>query len=220
MNAENVVAAYALAAIPARFALERGDWQQAAALKLLPANLAWSKFPQAEAILVFARGLGAARIGDVAAARRDAERLRSLREVMTAVKMDYWVAQTDVQIKAVNAWIALAEKRHHDAVAVMRAAAEAEDASDKHPVTPGNVAPCRQLLGEMLMTLDSPVQAFGEFERSLKRDPIASEAFSALPVLRKRLAIGRPLAHTMRSYRPLLATRVQNVQNSPRPTRL
>lgn len=171
VNVENVVAAYALAAIPARFALERGDWQQAAALKLMPADLAWSKFPQAEAILVFARGLGAARIGDVVAARRDAQRLQSLKEVMTAAKMDYWVAQADVQIKAVNAWIALAEKRHQQAVEVMRAAAEAEDATDKHPVTPGNIAPCRQLLGEMLMTLDSPVQAFGEFERSLKRDP-------------------------------------------------
>jgi tetratricopeptide (TPR) repeat protein len=171
VNVENVVAAYALAAIPARFALERGDWHQAAALKLMPADLAWSKFPQAEAILVFARGLGAARIGDVVAARRDAERLQSLKEVMTAAKMEYWVAQADVQIKAVNGWIALAEKRHQEAVQLMRAAAEAEDASDKHPVTPGNVAPCRQLLGEMLMTLDSPVLAFGEFERSLKRDP-------------------------------------------------
>lgn len=171
VNVENVVAAYAFAAIPARFALERGDWQQAAALKLTPADLTWSKFPQAEAILVFARGLGAARIGDVVSARRDAARLQSLKEVMTAAKMDYWVVQSDIQIKAVNAWIALAEKRHQEAVELMRAAAEAEDRSDKHPVTPGNVAPCRQLLGEMLMTLDSPVQAFGEFERSLKRDP-------------------------------------------------
>jgi tetratricopeptide (TPR) repeat protein len=171
VNVENVVAAYALAAIPARFALERGDWQQAAALKLLPTDLAWSKFPQAEAILVFARGLGAARLGDVAAARRDAKRLQSLKEVMMAAKMDYWVAQADIQIKAVNAWIALAEKRYQEAVEEMRAAAEADDTTDKHPVTPGNVAPCRQLLGEMLMMLDSPVQAFGEFKRSLKRDP-------------------------------------------------
>lgn len=170
VNVENVVAAYALAAIPARFALERGDWQQAAALKLRPAELTWSKFPQAEAILVFARGLGAARLGDVAAARQDAERLQTLKEAMAAAKMDYWVGQTDFQIKAVNAWIALAEKRDQEAIELMRAAAEAEDASDKHPVTPGNVAPCRQLLGEMLMKLDSPVQAFAEFERSLKRD--------------------------------------------------
>jgi Tfp pilus assembly protein PilF len=171
VNVENVVAAYAFAAIPARFALERGDWKQAAALKLSPPDLAWSKFPQAEAILIFARGLGAARTGDVAAARKDVERLQALKEAMTATKMDYWAGQTDIQIKTINAWIALAEKRHDEAVQLMRAAAEAEDASDKHPVTPGNVAPSRELLGEMLMMLNSPAQAFAEFERSLKRDP-------------------------------------------------
>ena len=171
VNVENAVAAYAFASIPARFALERGDWKQAAALKLSPADLAWGKFPQAEAILVFARGLGAARIGDVVAARRDADRLLALKEAMTAAKMDYWAGQTDFQIKTVNAWIALAEKRPEEAVQLMRAAADAEDASDKHPITPGNVAPSRELLGEMLMTLNFPAQAFAEFERSLKRDP-------------------------------------------------
>jgi hypothetical protein len=171
VNVENAVAAYAFASIPARFALERGDWKQAAALQLSPSDLAWSKFPQAEAILVFARGLGAARIGDVASARRDAERLQALKDAMTAARLDYWAGQADFQIKTVSAWIALAEKRNQEAVQLMRAAADAEDASDKHPVTPGNVAPSRQLLGEMLMTLGSAAQAFAEFERSLKRDP-------------------------------------------------
>ena len=171
VNVENPVAAYAFASIPSRYALERGDWKQAAALKLSPADLAWSKFPQAEAILVFARGLGAARDGDVAAARRDAERLQALKESMAATKMDYWAGQADFQIKTVSAWIALAEKRPEEAIRLMRAAANAEDASDKHPVTPGNVAPSRELLGEMLITLNSPAEAFTEFERSLKRDP-------------------------------------------------
>lgn len=171
VNVENFVAAYAFAAIPARFALERGDWNQAAALELLPPDLAWSKFPQAEAILVFARGLGAARAGDVAAARKDVERLQALKEAMISAKMDYWAGQTDFQIKTVTAWIALAEDRSDEAVRRMREAADAEDASDKHPVTPGNVAPFRQLLGEMLLALDRPAEAFVEFERSLKRDP-------------------------------------------------
>lgn len=171
VNVENFVAAYAFAAIPARFALERGDWKQAAALQLSPADLAWSKFPQAEAILIFARGLGAARLGDVAAARKDMEHLQILKQAMTTAKMDYWAGQTDFQITTINAWIALAEKRDDQAVLLMRAAADAEDASDKHPVTPGNVSPSRELLGEMLMMLDLPAQAFTEFERSLKRDP-------------------------------------------------
>ena len=171
VNVENFVAAYAFAAIPSRFALERGDWKQAAGLNLSPAGLSWNKFPQAEAILVFARGLGAARIGDVAAARKDVERLQTLEQAMTEARIAYWAGQTEIQIKTVNAWIALAERRHDDAVQLMRAATEAEEASDKHPVTPGNVVPSRELLAEMLMELNQPDSAFAEYERSLKRDP-------------------------------------------------
>lgn len=171
VNVENLPAAYAFAAIPARFALERGDWKGAAALELLPAELAWNKFPQAEAVLVFARGLGAARSGKIDAARNDLARLQSLREMMTAIKLDYWAGQADFQIKAVRAWLAVAENRNNEALRLMHEAAEAEETSDKHPVTPGNVAACRQLLGEMLLELDRPAQALAEFERSLKRDP-------------------------------------------------
>jgi hypothetical protein len=171
INVENLPAAYAFAAIPARYALERQDWKAAAALKLSPSDLAWSKFPQAEAILVYARGLGAARTGDVAAARQDVERLQALKEAMVAAKIGYWPGQTDFQIKAVSAWIALAEKRDDEALQLMRAAAEVEEASDKHPVTPGNVVASRTLLGEMLLALDQPVPALIEFERSLQRDP-------------------------------------------------
>jgi tetratricopeptide (TPR) repeat protein len=171
VNVENFVAAYAFAAIPSRFALERGDWKQAAVLKLSPADLSWDKFPQAEAILVFARGLGAARTGDVAAGSRDVERLQTLREAMTAANIGYWAGQTDVQIRTVKAWIAYAENRYDKAVQLMRAAAELEEASDKHPVTPGNIVPSRELLGEMLIALNQPAQALTEFERSLRRDP-------------------------------------------------
>jgi hypothetical protein len=170
VTVENFAAAYAFAAIPSRYALERGDWKQAAGLKLSPPDLAWNKFPQAEAILVFSRGLGAVRSGDVDAARRDGERLRALRESMTAAKLDYWASQTDFQIEALNAWIALAEKRPEEAVRRMRAAAEGEEASDKHPVTPGNVVPCRELLGELLLEVGKPAQALEEFRRSLRRD--------------------------------------------------
>ncbi|HWR71644.1 MAG TPA: hypothetical protein VN604_00575, partial [Nitrospirota bacterium] len=171
VNVENFPAAYAFAAIPSRFALERSDWKQAAGLKLSPTDLSWNRFPQAEAILVFARGLGAARSGDMAAARKDVERLQTLKAAMTEGKIGYWAGQTDFQIKTVNAWIALAEKRHDDAVQLMRSASDAEEASDKHPVTPGNVVPSRELLGEMLMALNQPEQALVEYERSLKRDP-------------------------------------------------
>jgi hypothetical protein len=171
VNVENLPAAYAFAAIPSRFALERGDWKSAAALELLPPGLDWSKFPQAEAILLFARGLGAARSGDGAGARNALARQEALKEAMTAAKQNYWADQADFQIKTVNAWLALAENRSDEATRLMRSAAEAEEASDKHPVTPGNVASSRELLGEMLLELGRPAPAFAEFERSLKRDP-------------------------------------------------
>jgi tetratricopeptide (TPR) repeat protein len=171
VNVENFVAAYAFAAIPSRIVLEHGDWKQAATLKLSPSDLAWSKFPQAEAVLIFSRGLGAARSGDVELARKDLMRLQALKEAMTAATITYWAGQTDIQMDTVKAWIALAEKQNDEAAKFMRAAAEAEDASDKHPVTPGNVLPSRELLGDMLLMLNRPEQAYSEFERSLKRDP-------------------------------------------------
>jgi tetratricopeptide (TPR) repeat protein len=170
VNVENFVAAYAFASIPSRIALEQRDWAQAAALELSPPDLSWNKFPQAEAILVFARGLGAARSGDIDAARRDLQRLQALKDAMSAAKIGYWAGQADFQIKTVNAWIAFAEKRTDAALQSMRAAAEAEEASDKHPVTPGNIVPSRELLAEMLMETGQPAQALAEYERSLKRD--------------------------------------------------
>lgn len=171
VNVEDFAAAYAFAAIPARYALERGAWAEAAGLTLSPPDVNWSRFPQAESILVFARALGAARSGDVDAARRHMERLQTLKKAMTAARMAYWPGQTDFQIKTVNAWIALAEQRYDAALPLMHAAAEAEEASDKHPVTPGNVMPSRILLGEMLLELHRPSEALQEFERSLERDP-------------------------------------------------
>jgi tetratricopeptide (TPR) repeat protein len=171
INVENFPAAYAFAAMPARYAMERGDWTAAAQLSLSPPDMAWSKFPHAEAILVFARGLGAARSGDLVAAQRDVERLQTLKAAMLATKMGYWPGQADIQIDAAKAWIALAEKRDDEALRLMRSAAAAEEASDKHPVTPGNVVPSRELLGEMLLALKQPGPALAEFERSLQRDP-------------------------------------------------
>lgn len=171
VNVENFVAAYAFAAMPARYALERGDWADAAALTLTPPDLAWEKFPQAESVLVFARGLGAARSGKVDAARRDVARLQALKAAMESAKTAYWPTQTDFQIQAVQAWIAHGEGQHGQSLSLMRAAADAEAATDKHPVTPGNVVPTRELLAEMLMELGQPTQALVEYERSLERDP-------------------------------------------------
>jgi hypothetical protein len=99
------------------------------------------------------------------------ERLQTLKAAMLTAKMGYWPGQADFQIDTVKAWIALAEKRDDEALRLMRSAAAVEEASDKHPVTPGNVVPSRELLGEMLLALKQPGPALAEFERSLQRDP-------------------------------------------------
>jgi hypothetical protein len=171
VNVENFVAAYALAAIPARYAVERNDWKGAASLQLSPSNLAWQKFPQAEAVLVSVRGLAAARTGAIPAARKDLVRLADLKEAMKTAKIGYWPGQTDFQMQAIEAWIALEEKHPERALQLMRSAAEMEEASDKHPVTPGSIVPMRELLAEMLLRLDQPALALTEFESSLTREP-------------------------------------------------
>ena len=215
VNVQNFPAAYAFAALPARYALERGDWAAAAKLSLSPPDMAWNKFPHAEAILVFARGLGAARSGDLVAARQDVERMQALKSAMLAAKMGYWPGQADFQIAAVQAWIALGEQRNDEALQLMRAAAAAEEASDKHPVTPGNVVPSRELLGEMLLALGQQGAALAEFERSLKRDPNrfrglagalrAAEAVGDRDAARRHAISLLALAATRDSERPELA---------------
>jgi tetratricopeptide (TPR) repeat protein len=171
MDAENATGAYAFAAIPSRYALERGQWAEAAALSLHPQDLAWEKFPQAEAVLVFARGLGAARNGDVAAANQDLERLQALTEAMIAIKQGYFAEQAAIQSQEIAAWIALAEGENEEALAQMRSAVELEAATEKHPVTPGPLVPAHELLGEMLLELDQPAEALAEFEASQVIEP-------------------------------------------------
>ena len=170
---ENFVAAHAVAAIPARYAVERGRWQDAARLALSPAepDFAWQQFPHAEAILVYARGLGAARSGDPAGARREVERLAKLKEAMLEAKLRYWADQVDIQTRVVDAWIARAGGRNDEALRLMRAAADHEDSTEKNTVTPGPIKPARELLGELLLELGQPAQALLEFEATMGKEP-------------------------------------------------
>ena len=170
-NVEHFVSAFALAAIPSRYALERGRWSEATALTLRPSQFPWSRFPQSAAILVFARGLGAARSGDGAAALRDVARLQTLRDALTAAKLGYWVEQVDIQAQVVSAWAARAQGKNDEALRTLRAAADREDATEKHPVTPGPIVPARELLGELLLELGDPAQALRELEASQRVEP-------------------------------------------------
>jgi tetratricopeptide (TPR) repeat protein len=165
--------AYAGAAIPARYALERGDWVVASQLALHPSReqFNWAPFPEGEAVNAYARGLGAARRGDADGARAEVARLATLRAAMVAQKKDYWVGQADIQSGAISAWIARAEGRNDEALQLMRETADREDKTEEHIMMPGRVIPVREMLGELLLELDQPAAALSVFEQSLKSDP-------------------------------------------------
>lgn len=165
--------AYAAAAIPARFALERGMWEEAARLPLhpAPADFDWKPFPEGEAVNAYARGLGAARGGNATAAKAEIARLTGLRAAMNAQKKDYWVEQAGIQVDAITAWVARAEGRNADALELMRAAADREDRTEEHIMMPGRVIPVREMLGELLLDLKESAAAVNVFEQSLEADP-------------------------------------------------
>jgi hypothetical protein len=170
--------AYAFAAIPARYALERRRWSAAAGLQVQPAWFPWLRFRYAEAITYFARAIGSARSGNPAGARKEIEKLTAIQKALSQNKEEYdWSAQVEVQRLAASAWAAHAEGNQDAALRSMRAAADLEDKTDKHPVTPGPVLPARELLGELLMELDQPALALPEFESVLRASP---KRFNAL----------------------------------------
>jgi tetratricopeptide (TPR) repeat protein len=156
---------YALAAIPARYALERGDWAAAASLTVRP-----SSFPWTDAITHYARALGAARSGQPAAARADAARLLAIRDELQP-KDAYWAEQVEIARLGAEAWIAFAEGRRADAITTMAAAADREDKTEKAAVTPGPLAPARELLGEMLLEAGRPADALAAFETTVAKEP-------------------------------------------------
>jgi hypothetical protein len=157
---------FGLAAAPARYALERGDWKAAAQLPVKP-----SKILHANAITHFARALGAARAGNPAAAKADLERLAELHDQLTAAKSSYWAGQVEIQWLGASAWAAFAEGKRDEAIGLMRQAAEKESASEKASISPGPILPARELLGDMLLEVGQPTLALKEYEASQQREP-------------------------------------------------
>jgi len=157
---------YALAASPARYAIERSDWEAAAALQVRPSPLA-----NVQAITYFARALGAARAGNPEAARVDLAKLTELRDKLRDAKDAYWSDQVDIQRQVAAAWVLYAEGKRDDALKAMSAAADAEDKTEKHPVTPGVPKPARELYGIMLLESGSAKDALVAFEATLKKEP-------------------------------------------------
>ena len=168
----NFKTAYAFAAIPARYALERKMWKEASTLSLNPTNFPWEEFPWQESIIHFARSVGAARLNDIAKAKTELENLRSLYDKLTTqVDKKQEAAQVAVQLKAAQSWIEYKQRHNEKASELMKAAADMEDGMEKHPVTPGEVIPARELYGEMLLELNKPEMALENFEEDLKTHP-------------------------------------------------
>jgi hypothetical protein len=164
--APGVAGVFALAAIPARWALERGEWAAAARLEARP-----SRFPHTEAMTYFARAIGGARSRDAATARSAVDALREIHERLEAAGEAYWAGQVEIEARAGAAWLAFAEGRAAEALTAMRATAALEDATEKNAITPGPLAPARELLGEMLREAHEPALALKEFEATLVREP-------------------------------------------------
>src|SRR5438477_9441541 len=171
LDTENFAGYYALAAVPARFVLERHRWADAAALTVKPADFPWDRYAYAEALTYFARAVGAARSGDAPRARKDVDVLAQLRQKLLDQKNAYWADQVDVQRRAAEGWIARAEGKNDDAVTMLASAADLEDSMDKSPVTPGAVLPAREMLGDLLLELNRSDKALEAYERSLKDSP-------------------------------------------------
>jgi hypothetical protein len=167
IGAAPIPAAYfAAAAMPARYALERGDWAAASRLQVHP-----TKFAYTDAISWFARGMGAARLGEGAAARSAAGQLAAIHQQLTEAKEGYWALQVEIQRVDIVAWAALADRDSSGALAELHKAVELENGTEKSAVTPGPIAPATELLGEMFLELNRPGDALRQFEVTLKKEP-------------------------------------------------
>ncbi|MBI5445953.1 MAG: hypothetical protein HY900_32655 [Deltaproteobacteria bacterium] len=170
----NFAAGYALAAIPARFALERHRWDEAESLEAPTANVPWERFAYAPAISHFAQALGSARAGEPQRARAALAKLEEIHTALveSSVPGPYdWAGQVDSMRQAAAAWLAYSEGRKDEAVNLARTAADLEDRVGKHPVTPGAVLPARELLADMLLEMGQPKEALGQYEASLREAP-------------------------------------------------
>jgi tetratricopeptide (TPR) repeat protein len=163
-------AAYALAAIPSRYALERNDWRSAATLEI-PKVPHWASFPFMEALIEYAHALGRAHTGDLDGARKAIARMQQLRDATKEAKFDYFKRHLDLQTQAASAWIAYAEGKKDEAIEMLRRAADSEDILGKHPVSPGALVPIREQLGDLLLERGRPEEATEAFQAALKIYP-------------------------------------------------
>ena len=163
--------AYAFAAIPSRYLLENKIWNEAANLQIHPANFPWKNFPWQEAIIHFTRLLGSVHIGKIDSAKAELTKLNMIYDILMAQKDSYKANQVQIQIKSSEAWIQFKGGKNNEAMMLMNFAADMEDKTEKHPVTPGEVIPARELLGDMLLEMNKPDSALVAYEADLVEHP-------------------------------------------------
>jgi tetratricopeptide (TPR) repeat protein len=193
---------YATGTSAARYAVERHQWSEAAAIPVPSNTFPRERYAWTEANLHFARALGASRTGDNETARKEVQQLGAIREILVQEKNAYWADQVDIQREIATAWITLAEGKRDEALQQMHAAADHEDKTDKHNVTPGVLLPARELLGEMLMELKQPDKAIAEFEATLRTAP---NRFNALSGAARAAKLAGDNAKAKSYYAKLLA---------------
>jgi tetratricopeptide (TPR) repeat protein len=166
---DHLGSAYAVAAAQARYNLEREEWDKAAQIDLhSPNNFSLEKYPATQSMIHFARGIGAARSGDLDGARQAVDLLNNLHQKLKEKEESYWIVLTDAQRKAVESWMTFEAGNQEEALTLMKEAANTEDSVDKHPITPGHILPARELLGDMLLKMDRPEDALAAYEKSLE----------------------------------------------------
>jgi tetratricopeptide (TPR) repeat protein len=170
-DTENFKVAYTYAAAPARYVLERRQWEDAAGLDFIRKNFAWDDFGWAKSIHYFARGLGAARSGNIHQAREELQIIRTLQSELSPNALPYWREEMQVQADALTAWILYTEDDVEGALTLASAAADREDAVDKHPVTPGEVLPARELYADMLFEAGQFSAALDQYQAVLRSSP-------------------------------------------------
>jgi len=216
-NPANRGGAFARAASPARYMIERGDWNGAAALEVQP-----SPFAYVPAITHFARALGAARSGRIEDAKADIAKLAELRDKLREQKDAYWAEQVDIQWQVATAWQLNAEGKRDEALKMMSAAAEAEDKTEKAPVTPGPLAPARELLGQMLLEHGKPQEALAAFEATKAKEPNRFRGYAGAAAAAEKLGdkakakanYDKLIALAGASARPEIAAARQYVANN------
>ena len=208
----NFKVAYAYAAIPSRYVLENKLWKEAANLKAYAENVPWQNFPWQKAIIHFTRLLGSVHIGNIDSAKTELKNLNTIYDTLIIQKDSYKANQVLIQIKTAEAWILFKAGKNNEALKLMNTAADMEDKTEKHPVTPGEVIPARELLGDMLLQTNKPDKALEAYEANLKKHPNRFNGLYGAGLAAER---SNNFEKAYSYYRQL--THVANSKNSNRP---